>query len=527
MIRHYFRLMLPWLALGLAVTGCKVGPTYQRPCAELTETWKDPHDKLDSRINQGDMDTLQWWKLFNDPLLNQLIGYAAHQNLNVQIAAYRILEARATSRMKSADLLPEVRGKGYYVDELLSFATLDVGLLSFLPPTLKIGREQEIFDFEFDVSWEVDLFGHTSLEIAALMADTQSLQDHQRDILVTLYGDVARYYFEVRTLQELYSIVSNSLESQSSTATVVASRFEAGLSTYFDSVRANAQVATTRARLPVLETQLVRSMHRLAVLLGYQPNALRELLAVKVPLPELPLDIPIGIPSELLLRRPDIRQAERELAASTERIGVAVAEFFPRLSFTGQGGWNSNFLNALTLGTSQMWQVNPVVTLPIFNAGRLKANLRAQNARQKQALLHYWDVVLNSLEEVENSLVSFSLELVHNRDLKEAAENHKQANDLALDLHLHGLTDFLSVLEAQRTWLLAMEDYMQSLRSLFEDLVVLYRALGGGWQVDPFQPAEEGCLPALCAPEMDSQAYSISTPEISTPENSTEECIYD
>jgi NodT family efflux transporter outer membrane factor (OMF) lipoprotein len=290
---------------------------------------------------------------------------------------------------------------------------------------------------------------------------------------------VARNYIEVRGVQRRLAIAQENMTAQQETLELTRARFEAGLTSELDVVQAASQLATTQSQLPALETSLQQGMHRLGVLIGQEPGALLAELSTAAPIPAAPPDVPVGLPSELLRRRPDVRRAERQLAAATARIGVAVADLFPRLSLTGALGLQSVTLAGLATVGSRFWSVGPALRWPLFQAGRIRANIAVQGAREEQQLRTYEQTVLTSLEEVENALVAYSREQVRRARLAEAVEANRRAVDLANELYLRGLGTFLNVLDSERALFASQSDLAQSEATIATDIVALYKALGG------------------------------------------------
>src|SRR5205085_4403356 len=271
-------------------------------------------------------------------------------------------------------------------------------------------------------------------------------------------------------------------KSQQQTLNLTRERFRAGISSDLDVARAEAQVANTASQVPALEAQIRQLIHVLGVLTGKDPQALSALLTPpKNLVMELPA-VPLGMPSELLRNRPDIRRAERQLAGATARIGAATADWFPRFSLTGSYAWQANKAARLFSDASNFWSIGPSVTWPIFDAGRIRANIDVTNARQEEALVAYQKAVLTALEDVEDSIIAFDREQARRIALAQAVASNRRAVDLSLQLYSRGLVDFLSVLDAQRQLFIAEDLLVRSDIAVSENLVALYKALGGGWE---------------------------------------------
>jgi NodT family efflux transporter outer membrane factor (OMF) lipoprotein len=301
--------------------------------------------------------------------------------------------------------------------------------------------------------------------------------------LVTLVADVARNYFELRGSQQRLDIARRNIRAQEQAVELTRNRFESGLASELDVQQASALLAGTKAQIPALETSVSVFIHRLEILAGEPPGQLVEQLRKPEKIPSPPPKVPVGLPSDLLLRRPDIQRAERELAAATARIGVATADLFPRFSLTGTAGWQSVSASDWFTPNSRFWTVGPTVTWRLFDAGRIRANIRVQNAREKQALANYEQAVLTAFEEVENALAAYAHEQVRYRSLQESATAQRAALNLSQDLYRNGLADFLRVLESARSLYQAEDALVQSQSAVSKDLIALYKALGGGWEM--------------------------------------------
>jgi NodT family efflux transporter outer membrane factor (OMF) lipoprotein len=303
--------------------------------------------------------------------------------------------------------------------------------------------------------------------------------------LLTLLSEVARNYLQVRGDQLRIAIALKNIKAQTQSVELTRARFEAGLSSQLDVVQSEGQLAVTQATVPALERSARQTIHQLSVLLGQEPGALLDELLEMAPLPSGPPEVPVGIPSDLLRRRPDIRQAERLIAAATARIGVATADLFPRFSLTGSLGLQSVKLSDLVASGSTFWSIGPAVQWPIFNAGRIRANIEVQNAREEQALILYEQTVLAALQEVENALTAHYNEQATRNSLIKAVEANSRAFEISNELYARGLVDFLTVLESQRSLYLSEDQLAQSGARVSANLVALFKALGGGWELAP------------------------------------------
>lgn len=485
----------------IALVGCAtVGPDYHRPEPSLPSRWSEP---LAGGPTYRSEPLAEWWQGFRDEKLNQLMARAVRSNLDLRIAEARVRESRALRGVVSAGLWPTVDGSASYTRLRLS----ENGLLGQAGSRGLLPLEFNLYDVALDAAWEIDIFGGTRRAVEAAEAEIGAAEETRRDVLVTLLAEVGLNYVELRGLQKELAVTRNNLNTQKQTLDLTGDRMKAGLATELDVTRAEAQAATTAAQIPPLETSIKQAIHRLSVLVGESPGTLVGQLLDAAPIPGLPPEVPVGLPSELLRRRPDVRRAERELAAATARIGVAVADLFPRFFLTGAVGLQSVAASDFLTGGSRFFSLGPTIRWPIFNAGRIRQNVRVQNTRQEQALLAYEQAVLTSLEEVENALVAYTKTQVRFRELAEAEKANQRAVELAHDRYRSGLVDFLDVLEAERSLYTTQAQFAQSERAMSQSLVRLYKALGGGWNaaeiaelVPVIEEQEGSSLPVAHAP---------------------------
>lgn len=354
---------------------------------------------------------------------------------------------------------------------------------------IALDRQSNFFLTEFDALWEIDIFGGIHREIEAGQADFAASQEALRDALITLQGEVARNYLEFRGLQRRLEIARQEVQIRLDNVEITQARARAGLVSGFDAARAQGERAQAEAAIPALETSLRAALYRLGVLLGLPPLSLDGELSKPAPLPWIAADLPVGMPSDLLRRRPDIRKAERELAGATARIGVSVAGLFPRFSLTGSFGYQANQTNRLFRDNSNFWTVGPAIRWPILNFRRIMASIEVSKAVRDEALARYERSVLLSLEEVENALVSLSREKQRSGSLAEAVRSNQLAVDLSMERYLTGIQSYLAVIDARSALYLAEDGLARSTQNHALAFVALYKALGGGWSDAPY--AEE------------------------------------
>jgi outer membrane protein, multidrug efflux system len=461
-------------AVAVSLGGCAVGPDYHAPPVSMPAAY---HQPLANTTNTPSAGLSQWWQLFHDRQLDALIQEAATANHDVRLARARVVEARAQAGVTRSALFPSVDANGDYTRQRLSKNTPE----GFLARAAGQPLEQNTFDSGFDMNWELDVFGGNRRALEAAKADVGSTEESGRGVLITVLGDVGLNYLDLRGLQKELAVARDNLRLQEQTLDLTRDQFKAGLATDLDTARAEAQAEETRSQIPLLEQGIERDIHRLSILIGKEPAELESQLAASGPIPSAVPEIPVGLPSDLLRRRPDIREAEREAAAATARIGVATADLFPRFYLTGTAGLQSLNASDFFSAGSRAWSIGPSVRWQIFTAGRVRQNIKVQDARQEQALIRYQQTVLTSLEEVENALVACGKEEEHHDALAQSEAANRRAADLAEERYRSGLEDFLNVLDAQRSLLTVQDNLAQSERTMGQNIVRLYKALGGGW----------------------------------------------
>ncbi|MGD1275808.1 MAG: efflux transporter outer membrane subunit [Tepidisphaeraceae bacterium] len=469
----------------LFAASCTVGPDYKPPQtkspAQFSEIGSATRPTTQpAETSQALPDYRRWWTAFGDNRLNSLIDRAVKGNPDLIAAEARIREARANRGVAASAYYPQVNANGSYSHSRQSSnqpAAAAFGGGGGFP-----GQETDMWQAGFDASWEIDVFGGTRRAVEAADASIQAAIEDRRDVQVSLLAEVAINYVQLRGAQYDLVIVRHNLQSQEQTLALTRRKAEGGLIPYLDVAQQEAQVATTASQIPALETQIRQAIHRLGILLGQDPGALSEELTPEAPIPVGPSSVPPGLPSELLRRRPDVRRAERQLAAATAQIGVATADLFPKFSITGALGTQAANFRQLFDYSSRTYSIAPGVTWDIFDAGRVKSNIDVQNARQVQALAAYVKTVLQSLQDVDDALVAYNREQVRLQSLRQAVQANERAVELSMELFEKGSKDFLSVLDAQRNLFAAQDAMARSEQQVAADLIALYKALGGGWE---------------------------------------------
>jgi len=474
-----------------AVASCAVGPDYKRPETKVPDNWNGQETvtpATPSKTSTNPAAVAVWWHSFQDPTLSSLVEMAVRANLDLRQAEARIRQARAALGVAGAPLFPQVDANLSYQRSSKSTSQTVGGGVG--PAGLATtGAFSELFQVGLDASWEIDIFGGTRRNIEAAGADLRASVEDRRDVLVTLVGDVGNNYLSLRGFQQQLAVARKNLEAQKKTAAIIRRRFEVGTVSRLDLVNADAQVATTASTIPIFESQARAAIYSLGVLLGREPAALEKDLIKEGPIPPNPPEVPVGLPSELLRRRPDIRRSEAQLHAATARIGVATADLFPKFNLTGSLGVSSSDLTKLgNISNSKFWSFGPSVTWPIFAGGRIWWNIKVQDAVAEQALLTYQKTVLTALKDVETALVAYAKEQDRRQALVEAVANNRQAVDLAMKLYIAGKTDFLNVTTAQRNLFVNEDLLVQSIRTVDTNLIALYKALGGGWEKGNYGP---------------------------------------
>jgi len=470
--KSFFNQPMSWLPVVLAIlilTGCAaVGPNYVPPGRSVSQSW---HTGLKGGLSAGETDpqTLAaWWTTLDDPELSSLIDRAVFGNLDLKKALARVREARARRGVAKADLLPTFDAAG---SATWSRTSKDTGT----------GKTSDLYAASFDAGWELDIFGGVRRSVEAAGADLQASEEELRNVLVSLLAEVALNYLDVRTYQARLAVAEANLAAQSETCQLTQWRYEAGLSDELAVQQARYNLENTRSQIPTLRTGLEEAMNRIAVLLGEQPGKIHGEMEKRGPIPVTPLSVAVGVPADLLRRRPDVRRAERELAAQTARIGVATADLYPKFSLSGSIGLEALSLSNLSSSGSWTLSGGPRITWAIFNAGAIRQNIEVQSALQEQALIQYEAAILSALEEVENALVAYVGEQHRRDDLREATQAAQKAVELAQHKYQAGLTDFNNVLDAERSLLSFQDQLAQSNGTVTSNLVRLYKALGGGW----------------------------------------------
>jgi|TARA_R110002124_G_scaffold211717_1_gene377953 NodT family efflux transporter outer membrane factor (OMF) lipoprotein len=465
----------------ISLCGCTVGPDFAKPRSEITQLPQAsrPDDIYRNYLSSVAKTPDEWWLIFNDKVLIELQSRAKLNNLDLQMAAERIEQSRAQLGITSSQLLPTIDSSASYSREKLSqngkFAALGA-------PT----NASDFWQLGFDASWELDLWGRTRRMREGATASFEATLYDREAAQVALTAEVAKTYLQLRGIQAQLAIAQQNLDIANRLVKLTESRERNGVATRFETASALAQHASIKAMLPDLMQQRNQLMNALALLIGEQPKALDAQLSQALTLPELPQNIPVGLSSELAHQRPDIQRAEAKLHAATAAIGVAKADFYPRIGLRGRIGVEAFELDDLASWDSHLFSVGPTVYLPIFQGGKLTQRLALNESRQKEAALAYRQTVLRAWHEVDNAIDTWSAQRSHHAELVIAYQQNKEAFQTAKRSYQQGVADYMTVLTAQRQLLAAQNQLNTSSTNAAISVVNLYKALGGGWDVTTF-----------------------------------------
>ena len=469
--------LLSWLLALLSLPGCTmVGPDYTAPVIKTPDAWTG---KISQEVSKGPHASLQtWWSIFEDPALDELIERARKNNIDLKIAVSRVRESRAILKIANGGKMPLANATG----DVQRTKPSEYGILAPIEP-LDGTSSYSLFQLGLDASWEIDVFGRVRRTIEAAGAGYQASVEDYRDVMVTLFAEVALAYIDVRTAQQQIVITTENAEEQRKSMMLAQDRYETGLNSKLDVAQARANLAATQAQIPQLQISLTLALNRLAVLLGQDAGSLQAELQEIKPIPKSEKIIDIGVPANVLRQRPDIRGAERLLAAQTAEIGVATAALYPRFSLDGSFALQSRSLDNLFNSSSVTWLLGAPMKWNIFSGGQVRGNIQVQQEKAKQLLLQYEKKVLLAIEEVDNAIAGYNLNQNRTQRLQEAVSAMTESVDLVLVQYSTGLTDFNNVLVTQRDLLAQQDQLLASEAHKVVNLVALYKALGGGWDL--------------------------------------------
>ncbi len=504
----------------LALGACSVGPNWSKPAMFAPKTWFGGT----ASTNVASQPVLEpvdpsWWSLFGDAELTSLESRVAAANLNVRLATVRLLESRSQRQITGADQFPTLQSDGSYTRERVSpkgvlglfggggssggssFGSMGStangksGRSGGIPASAAGGTTVPPFNlwqYGFDASWELDLWGRVRREVEGADASVEASADARRNALLSVLAEVARDYLQLRGLQTQLGITHENIVTEQQSLALSQDRARAGLTTDLDVANAAAQLASTQSQVPQLEQQVAQTINALSFLLGEAPGALQAELMADKPVPPVPPRVPIGVPSELARRRPDIRQAEAQLHSATADIGVAVADFYPKVTLDGSIGLQALKFKDLGNWDARQYGLGPTISLPIFEGGRLRATLALRRVEQQEAALNYQQTVLQAWHDVDNALTAYAAEQKRRDSLEAAVVQNRRAVDLSRQRYTQGVEDFLNVLDAERSLLQAQLQLADSTTTVSQNLVQLYKALGGGWEKEyPIETASK------------------------------------
>jgi NodT family efflux transporter outer membrane factor (OMF) lipoprotein len=465
--------------IGLLVTvllgGCTVGPDYKRPETPMPDAWQT---EVMQDLDESQEPLVHWWTALGDTTLTNLIRESEVSNLDLASSVARVEEARAIRGIATGGRLPDVVLDGAYARTRISENSATGSIITESGGEVSAANN---WDVSLGFSWEIDLFGRIRRQVESATAGLEASIEDYRDVLVSVQAEVAANYMDVRTLQAQLAYARANAEAQEGSLDLTRNRFEAGLTSALDVAQAQSNLFNTQSQIPLLESRLNAGLNRLAVLLGQQPGVLHERLSTTVPVPDPPAELTVGLPADLLRRRPDVRRAERLLAAQTALIGVATADLYPTFSLAGFLGLESLSFDDLFQSESGTWGIVPGFSWNVFSGGKVQNNIRVEEARTRQALLAYEQSVLLALEEVESAMVAYEKERDRRDRLAEAVDATERSVELVRTQYVSGLTNFQNYLDSQRSLFVQQDELARSEGQVVKNLIFLNTALGGGW----------------------------------------------
>ena len=466
------------LLIAMLVAGCTVGPDFHRPDGNAPAGWWGA-PQSPAAVTYGGAVNATWWDSFHDPELSRLVDRLARQNLQLQAAAERVRQGRAQRQIAASQGLPNLDATSTYQRVRSSPAVIKPLFVS--PPGAPI--EFDFWQEGLTSAWEVDLFGRIRREVESQRANTEAAIESRRALALMALSDLAQDYMQLRGTQAMEAITQANIDDATTNAALVRNQFVNGISTTLDMANAEAQRDTIESQMPQLRTAEARLINAIGTLLSEPPRALQAELRPPTGQLSLPPSVPVGLPGDLARRRPDVREAEARLHAATAETGVAVASFYPDVRLAGQVGTEAlQFPQVFDL-SSGYFMVGPSIDLPIFEGGRLRATLRLRQSQQREAALDWRDTLLTAWQDVDNALTAYQQDRIRHDRIAEAVRQNQRALAAARQRYQQGVVDFLNVLAAQNALLQNQQSLAGSTMQTETDLVSLYRALGGGWQI--------------------------------------------
>lgn len=476
-----------------ALVGCTSAPSYA-PTADVPPNW------VNGAANSDAATQLQWWQQFNDPVLNQLIKTATAQNLDVKIAATRVRAARAQLLSVEAGFLPNVSGDASVQRSRRSGKTAQNG---------NFARQSNLYDAQIDASWQFNIFG-ISPAIEAADATIKTQEENKNAVLLSLLGEVADNYIELRRLQQSLTIIDQTIATYQDSLEIAAARRSAGLTTELDPARATAILETQKAQRPATVTQINAAMRRLEVLLGQNPGTLNAQLQTPAPVPVAASPLLLATPAAVIANRPDVRSSEQDLIAKNAARRVATAQYFPSVSLPAAFGWQAQRTGDLIGGGSLLWSLAAGINVPIFDFGRIRADINLADANAEESFLNYQKTVQGALSDVETALSDYLAAVNRAPQLAKAVDANQTAVAIAQERYKSGLTNYLEVTTAEQSLYESQQSALQNQADMSSRLVTLYKAMGGGWQGEGVQPP---VVPDTTAPPAtNSVTAPVNTP---------------
>ncbi len=482
------------ICLLLCLSGCMVGPNYAPPENLISNRWASGEEDC---VSPPDV-LRSWWEVFEDPLLNRYIAKAEECNYDLMTAEAHILRARALRQVSASNLFPQVNadlngtktyfsknGPVFAIGPAANNASVTSSPLTALPFSVQVPQVQNLFNALFDATWELDFFGKTRRSIEVADALIGSAIEERNDLLISLFGEVARTYMELRSFQQRKQIQEEMIAVLEEIHWIKEKQWEAGLVNGIDLEQSQSVLSSAKAELPDTVAEIYRSIYTLSVLTGALPETLVDELLAAQDLPKAPSQIAMGVRSDLLRRRPDVRRAERELAAATASVGVAVASFFPTISLLGMGGFQSLQLPELLSWGSNTWAYGTDVSMPVYQGGKIMGNLHLTQAEQKAAASNYQQVVLSAIQNAESALMAYKQDQIAESSYRETVASNEKIYSLSKERFHLGLVNKNNLLESRKQLL---ETDLQMLfihTRLILDSISVYKALGGGWERAP------------------------------------------
>ncbi|CAP54180.1 efflux transporter outer membrane subunit [Gluconacetobacter diazotrophicus] len=483
----------------LALVGCTVGPDFHKPRVTAASGWRSTQPPAESRVTTASVDPA-WWTLFNDPILTRLEAEVAASNLDLRAAGLRFMQSEAERRIARAAQFPHAEANASYARERAStngilglLGTMEregagsvaSGTQGFGPTALpgSVGNPSfNLPQYGMSASWEVDFWGHVRRQVEAATAAMHETEEMRRDILVSLMAETAQDYIDLRAVQTQIGILNHNIDVAANSVKLTGMRFQQGAATRLDVAEATGQLHTFTSRLAPLKAQATHLLNALSFLVARQPGALDAELGPARDIPSVPATIPVGLPSELAERRPDIRMAADRLHAATASIGVAIADFFPRITLSGSLDVQALQFSGLGSWASRQYGFGPTATLPIFEGGRLTGQLRLRRAQQQEAATMFQRTVLKAWQEIDDAMADFTAAQQRRDELAEAVRENEIAVDTARAQYVQGSSDFLNVLTLQNALLSSQSALADATATVAGSVTHLYRAVGGGWE---------------------------------------------